>query len=88
MAEDDTLSWDDILAGRLAGKGEKAEVKAADEVDDTLMGLPPPPTKPALTAPESPPTLAGGPAPSAKEGQPPSLERPRSPGLPALDCRL
>ena len=24
MAEDDTLSWDDILAGRLAGQGEKA----------------------------------------------------------------
>lgn len=64
MAEDDTLSWDDILAGRLAEKGGQAREKAANEEDDTLMGLPPPPTKPAPTAPESPPTLAGGLAPA------------------------
>ena len=65
MAEDDTLSWDDILAGRLAGQEKKAANQA--QVDDTLMGLPPLPTKPAPTAPDSPPTLTGGPALSIPE---------------------
>ena len=81
MAEDDTLSWDDILAGRLAEKGEKAREKVANEEDDTLMGLPPPPTKPAPTAPESPPTLAGGPAP-AQPDDPPTLTGGPAPAQP------